>query len=60
MSEMQTERKPLGQWSKMALEVGPIVVFILANKYGDQLAEAYPALQAFGGKIFIATALAVL
>jgi intracellular septation protein len=56
MSEPQTERQPLGQWTKMALEVGPIVVFILANKYGDQLAETYPALQAFGGKIFIATA----
>ncbi len=56
MSEPQTERQPLGQWTKMALEVGPIVVFILANKYGEQLAESYPALQAFGGKIFIATA----
>ena len=55
MSEPQTERQPLGQWTKMALEVGPIVVFILANKYGEQLAESYPALQAFGGKIFIAT-----
>ena len=50
------ERKPLGQWSKLALEVGPIVVFILANKYGDQLAENYSALASLGGKIFIATA----
>ena len=50
------ERKPLGQWSKLALEIGPIVVFILANKYGDQLAENYSALASLGGKIFIATA----
>ena len=54
MSEV--ERKPLGQWKKLALEVGPIVVFILANKYGEELAELYPALQVLGGKIFIATA----
>lgn len=50
------ERKPLGQYQKMALEVGPLVVFILANKYGDQLAELYPVLAQLGGKIFIGTA----
>lgn len=49
-------RKPLGQYQKMALEVGPLVVFILANKYGDQLAEMYPVLAQLGGKIFIGTA----
>ncbi len=55
MSEVET-RKPLGQFQKMALEVGPLVVFILANKYGDQLAEMYPVLAQLGGKIFIGTA----
>jgi len=55
MSEAET-RKPLGQYQKMALEVGPLVIFILANKYGDQLAEMYPVLAGLGGKIFIGTA----
>jgi len=55
MSETET-RKPLGQYQKMALEVGPLIVFILANKYGDQLAEMYPVLAQLGGKIFVGTA----
>ncbi|MEZ5789989.1 MAG: septation protein A [Nitratireductor sp.] len=41
---------------KFALELGPLVVFFLANSYGDQLAEAFPVLKALGGKIFIGTA----
>jgi intracellular septation protein len=41
---------------KLLLELGPLVVFFLANSYGDTLAAAYPALEAFGGKIFIGTA----
>lgn len=51
------EREPVGQYTKLALEMGPLVVFFLANSYGDQLAEAFPALQQLGGKIFIGTAL---
>jgi intracellular septation protein len=42
---------------KFALELGPLAVFFLANSRGDQLAEAFPALAAFGGPIFIATGL---
>jgi len=53
---MSAERKPIGQGLKLALEMGPLVVFFLANSYGEQLAEAYPQLQALGGKIFIGTA----
>lgn len=56
MSDMQTERKPLNQWAKLALEVGPLAVFILANNNGDRLAEIYPMLAQLGGKIFIGTA----
>ncbi|MEZ5871383.1 MAG: septation protein A [Nitratireductor sp.] len=41
---------------KFALELGPLVVFFLANSYGDHLAQAFPLLQALGGKIFIGTA----
>lgn len=41
---------------KMVLELGPLVVFFLANSYGDRLAEMFPVLQALGGKIFVGTA----
>ena len=53
--EIQT-RKPLPQWAKLALEAGPLAVFILANNKGDQLAEMFPVLAGLGGKIFIGTA----
>lgn len=53
---MKTERKPISQGLKLALEMGPLLVFFLANSYGDELAEAWPALQALGGKIFLGTA----
>ncbi|MEM7216039.1 MAG: septation protein A [Pseudomonadota bacterium] len=49
-------RKPLNQWVKLALEVGPLAVFILANNYGEQLAASYPVLAGLGGKIFVGTA----
>jgi intracellular septation protein len=42
---------------KFALELGPLAVFFLANSRGEQLAETFPALAAFGGSIFIATGL---
>lgn len=53
---MATEQKQISQGLKLALEMGPLVVFFLANSYGNELAEAYPALKALGGKIFIGTA----
>ena len=53
MSGKKQEPAPL---LKLALELGPLVVFFLANSYGDRLAEAYPVLQALGGKIFVGTA----
>ncbi|WP_068311236.1 septation protein A [Polycladidibacter hongkongensis] len=49
----QGEQNPL---LKLALEMGPLAVFFLANSRGAQLAEAFPGLQALGGPIFIATA----
>jgi intracellular septation protein len=42
---------------KLALELGPLVVFFFANSRGEWLAETFPALAALGGPIFIATGL---
>lgn len=56
MSEITETRPPLNQWVKLALETGPLVVFIMANNNGDALAEMFPALEALGGKIFVGTA----
>ncbi len=42
---------------KLALELGPLLVFFFANARGEWLVERFPALAAFGGPIFIATAL---
>ena len=55
-SQAANEREPISQWLKLALEMGPLLVFFLANTYGDDLAEAFPVLQQLGGKIFIGTA----
>jgi intracellular septation protein len=41
---------------KLVLELGPLGVFFLANARGAQLAEAFPALGALGGPLFVATA----
>ena len=41
---------------KLALELGPLIVFFFANSRGKALAESFPALQTLGGPIFIATA----
>jgi intracellular septation protein len=42
---------------KLALELGPLIVFFFANARGEQIAAAFPSLAALGGPIFIATAL---
>lgn len=42
---------------KLALELGPLVVFFFANSRGEQLAETFPILANLGGPIFIGTAL---
>ena len=48
--------KQINQGLKLALEMGPLLVFFLANSYGDELAARFPALAELGGKIFIGTA----
>ncbi len=42
---------------KLALELGPLMVFFFANSRGAWLAEKFPALAELGGPIFIGTAL---
>jgi intracellular septation protein len=42
---------------KLALELGPLLVFFFANARGEWLVERFPALAGFGGPIFVATLL---
>jgi intracellular septation protein len=45
---------------KLALELGPLVIFFFANARGEWLAERLPTLAALGGPIFIATGLFIV
>ncbi|WP_289035100.1 septation protein A [uncultured Roseibium sp.] len=49
-------RKELSPLLKLALELGPLAIFFLFNSRGEQIAEAFPVLQALGKPIFLATA----
>ena len=42
---------------KMALELGPLLIFFFGNLRGEWLAKTFPALTAIGGPLLIATAL---
>lgn len=42
---------------KMALELGPLLIFFFGNLRGEWLAKTFPELTAIGGPLFIATAL---
>ena len=65
MSERILERDPsdpkkkedINPVLKLALELGPLMVFFFANARGEWLAERFPLLGDLGGPIFIATAL---
>lgn len=50
----QKEVSPL---LKLALELGPLLVFFFANSRGEWLAQTFPPLAAMGEPIFIATGL---
>jgi len=41
---------------KLALELGPLVIFFFVNARGASLMESYPTLAGFGEPIFLATA----
>lgn len=51
------KKKELAPLPKLALELGPLLVFFFANARGEWLLENWPALGAFGGPIFLATGL---
>jgi intracellular septation protein len=51
------KKKEINPLLKLALELGPLLVFFFANARGEWLVERFPALAAFGGPIFIATGL---
>ncbi len=42
---------------KLALELGPLLVFFFANLRGEWLVQKFPALSGLGGPLFVATAL---
>ena len=51
------KHKELNPLLKLALELGPLLVFFFANARGEWLSEAFPELGALGGPIFVATGL---
>jgi intracellular septation protein len=48
--------KKLNPWLKLALEIGPLLLFFLANARGQKLAATWPIITTLGGPIFFATA----
>ena len=48
--------KKLNPFLKLALEMGPLLLFFVANARGDAIATRFPAIAALGGSIFFATA----
>lgn len=50
-------RQEINPLLKMALELGPLLVFFFTNARGEWLAERIPVLASFGEPIFIATGL---
>ena len=49
--------REISPFLKLALELGPLLVFFFANARSAWLVEKFPGLSAFGGPIFIATGL---
>jgi len=52
--------KQLNPCLKMALELGPLLLFFVANSRGERLAERYQWIAALGGSIFFATAVFIV
>ncbi|WP_417414910.1 septation protein A [Hoeflea sp.] len=50
------ERKRINPLLKLALELGPLLVFFFANAKAEWLTEQYPLLEALGKPIFVASA----
>jgi intracellular septation protein A len=56
-SEKPTEEEKHHPLLKLALELGPLLIFFFGNLRGEWLAKTFPVLAAVGGPLFIATAL---
>lgn len=50
-----SEAAPMHPLLKLALELGPLMVFFFANSRGPWIVEKIPALAALGGPLFVAT-----
>ena len=48
--------KKLNPFLKLALEIGPLILFFVANARGQKMAAAWPIIATLGGPIFFATA----
>ncbi|MFA7416600.1 MAG: septation protein A [Rhizobium sp.] len=62
MSNFESDTKPTVEERhhpllKMALEIGPLLVFFFGNLRGEWLAKTFPVLSVVGGPLLIATAL---
>lgn len=53
----ENAKASINPYLKMALDLGPLVVFFFSNSQGKNLAAKYPFLADLGEPIFIATAL---
>ncbi|TWG97985.1 intracellular septation protein [Mesorhizobium sp. J18] len=51
------KRKEMNPLLKLALELGPLLIFFFANARGEWIVAQFPALGALGGPIFLATGL---
>ena len=51
------KKKEMNPLLKLALELGPLLVFFFANARGEWLVGNWPVLGSFGGPIFLATGL---
>jgi intracellular septation protein len=51
------KKKEMNPILKLALELGPLLVFFFANARGEWLVETWPVLGNLGGPIFLATGL---
>lgn len=51
------KKKEMNPLLKLALELGPLLVFFFANARGESLIETWPVLGSFGGPLFLATGL---
>lgn len=50
-------KKQVNPLLKLALEIGPLIIFFFANARGEWLTATFPVLEAFGDPIFLATGL---